>query len=372
MKRTLFLLAFLFVAACGPGNGNKKPAAEPAVASDEIYLTIDAGSMLGIIPLMLLEDIEKQTDKRTYQLVDGILGTSTGAIIGGLLTLPIIDEKPATAEDSIKFYKKAKTHAFNDKNFMPKVEKNSIKDPMINELNSTFKETTLSQAMSRLQIASYEKTPEHKGIYIFDSNEAKNNSALNVLGALAIRASTAIPKFFDEAQFNFDGMERTFVDLANGTDSVFIADPTKLIFDSLPKDKKVTVYSLGTGFSMDKDKEGNNTFELSMKEAGFTKTQNETYEKSTKEGGTIRVIRLNPNLMALRTKINEVFKGPDLNSKDIQLYISIAVDAFDLGPEVVQINAIDSIQAAGEALKSTPGYKAMLEDMKAKAKRVAQ
>jgi hypothetical protein len=85
MKRTLFLLAFLFVSACGqnpeispssPNNPSSDQPSQPDLSlidfpnwkDAEIYLSIDGGSMLGMIPLVLLEDIEKQTNQPIHKL----------------------------------------------------------------------------------------------------------------------------------------------------------------------------------------------------------------------------------------------------------------------------------------------------------------
>jgi uncharacterized protein len=49
-------------------------------------LSIDGGGALGIIPLTVLKNIEKQLNKPIYEVFDLIVGTSVGAIIGGVLS----------------------------------------------------------------------------------------------------------------------------------------------------------------------------------------------------------------------------------------------------------------------------------------------
>jgi hypothetical protein len=51
-------------------------------------LSIDGGGIRGIIPALILAQIEKQTEKPIYKLFDVIAGTSTGAILALGLTRP--------------------------------------------------------------------------------------------------------------------------------------------------------------------------------------------------------------------------------------------------------------------------------------------
>ena len=54
-------------------------------------LSIDGGGIRGIIPAMILAEIERRTGCRTAQLFDLIAGTSTGGVLALGLTVP--DEK---------------------------------------------------------------------------------------------------------------------------------------------------------------------------------------------------------------------------------------------------------------------------------------
>ena len=44
-------------------------------------LSIDGGGIRGLIPAMILEQIEKDTGKRIHEMFDMIAGTSTGGIL---------------------------------------------------------------------------------------------------------------------------------------------------------------------------------------------------------------------------------------------------------------------------------------------------
>ena len=51
-------------------------------------LAIDGGGIRGLIPALVLAEIERRTERRIGELVDLIAGTSTGAIIACALAKP--------------------------------------------------------------------------------------------------------------------------------------------------------------------------------------------------------------------------------------------------------------------------------------------
>jgi patatin-like phospholipase/acyl hydrolase len=69
-------------------------------------LTIDGGGIRGIIPAMVLTEIEKRTNKPIYELFDLIAGTSTGGILASGLTMPADNQQGAkyTAAQMVNIY----------------------------------------------------------------------------------------------------------------------------------------------------------------------------------------------------------------------------------------------------------------------------
>src|SRR5215210_4815135 len=57
-------------------------------------LSIDGGGIRGIIPAMVLAEIEARTGKRSAEMFDLVAGTSTGGILALGLTKPGQDGKP--------------------------------------------------------------------------------------------------------------------------------------------------------------------------------------------------------------------------------------------------------------------------------------
>ena len=70
-------------------------------------LAVDGGGIRGIIPALLLQAIETQTQRRICELFDLVAGTSTGGILALGLTKPGADGKvEMSAQDIIQLYEK--------------------------------------------------------------------------------------------------------------------------------------------------------------------------------------------------------------------------------------------------------------------------
>ena len=70
-------------------------------------LAIDGGGVYGLLPAHVLKYIEKESKKPIAELFDVIMGTSTGALLSVLLTVPDENNKPKyTAANAIDIYRK--------------------------------------------------------------------------------------------------------------------------------------------------------------------------------------------------------------------------------------------------------------------------
>src|SRR3954471_12253634 len=63
-------------------------------------LSIDGGGIRGIIPALVLVELEKRAGKRTFELFDLFAGTSTGGILACALCAP----DPLPASDLVQLY----------------------------------------------------------------------------------------------------------------------------------------------------------------------------------------------------------------------------------------------------------------------------
>ena len=68
-------------------------------------LSIDGGGIRGIIPAMMLQDLEARTGKATADLFDLVAGTSTGGVLAMGLTMAGVDGRPKySASDLVRLY----------------------------------------------------------------------------------------------------------------------------------------------------------------------------------------------------------------------------------------------------------------------------
>src|SRR6201999_861573 len=65
-------------------------------------LAIDGGGIRGILPAMVLSDLERRTNRPIIDLFDLIVGTSTGGLVALALSCPDAEGKPRhTARDIV-------------------------------------------------------------------------------------------------------------------------------------------------------------------------------------------------------------------------------------------------------------------------------
>src|SRR5207244_13387139 len=77
-------------------------------------LSIDGGGIRGILPAMVLSEIEKRTGRRVSALFDLVAGTSTGGILALALTRPSESRTPAyTAAALAKRYEDERPRTFS-------------------------------------------------------------------------------------------------------------------------------------------------------------------------------------------------------------------------------------------------------------------
>lgn len=81
-------------------------------STDKIIISIDGGGMRGIFTLQLLKKLEEIAGAPIYEWADMVAGTSTGAIIAGLITT----KKSAVEIESL--YEKLVTKVFKKRSFL--------------------------------------------------------------------------------------------------------------------------------------------------------------------------------------------------------------------------------------------------------------
>lgn len=214
-------------------------------------LSIDGGGIRGIIPAMVLAEIEKSTGKRIAELFDVIAGTSTGGILALALIKPDAQGKPEyTANNLIKLYKDEgkkifKTEIFNRVKMLAdeKYPNRNIEDV----LQKYFGGTPLSKALTNVVITSYDL--KVRDTYLFKSSKAKEAPSKRDFKMKDVaRATSAAPTYFEPHLVKLPDNSRTLVLVDGG---VFANNPAMCAYveaKTLYKDATdFLVVSIGTG-----------------------------------------------------------------------------------------------------------------------------
>jgi patatin-like phospholipase/acyl hydrolase len=100
-RRMLFGRKASAIAEAGAGLGGVVPPRRRPFR----VLAIDGGGIRGILPAMVLADLERRTNRPIIDLFDMIVGTSTGGLIALALACPGEGGRPRhTARDVIRLY----------------------------------------------------------------------------------------------------------------------------------------------------------------------------------------------------------------------------------------------------------------------------
>ena len=171
--------------------------------SDPIrVLSIDGGGIRGVVPAVILSEIEQLTGKPVAESFDLIAGTSTGGILALALTIPGPGGRPRySARDLIALYEKEGTRIFH----RPKwhwlrplrillKEKYPV-DGLEAVLAEYFGDCRLKDAVTEVIVTSYET--ERRFPFFFKSRHAKTKAGYDFPMKEIARATSAAPTYFE-------------------------------------------------------------------------------------------------------------------------------------------------------------------------------
>eukprot|EP00250_Pteridium_aquilinum_P010983 c19764_g1_i3 orf=207-1295(-) len=184
-------------------------------------LSIDGGGIRGVIPATILEFLEEELqildgpNVRIADYFDVIAGTSTGGLLGGILSAPDDKGRPLfTAKDAMEFYTKQGPNIFAKRgipfltqllgpkyspNFLEKALKENLKD-------LKMKDTLTELLVPTFDIKIMQPT-------IFSTAEAKQDESKNAYVRDVLRGTSAAPTYFPPYLFHTTtstGEERAF------------------------------------------------------------------------------------------------------------------------------------------------------------------
>jgi patatin-like phospholipase/acyl hydrolase len=208
-------------------------------------LAIDGGGIRGLIPAIVLADLERRTGRRTAEMFDLIAGTSTGGILACGLTRPGDGGAPVfSAADLIGLYESEGPEIFH-RSLLKRIE--SV-DGYVDEryddigLNAALRRyldgTRLSEAVTDLFITAYEI--ERREAFFFRSSRARTDPTYDFSFVDTARATSAAPTYFEPVRVS---------DVAGAAS--YALNPAMCAFAELAaggrRDEIELVVSLGTG-----------------------------------------------------------------------------------------------------------------------------
>jgi patatin-like phospholipase/acyl hydrolase len=193
-------------------------------------LSIDGGGIRGIIPALVLAEIERRTGRRIGELVDLIAGTSTGAIIACALAKP----DPMPARRLAELYETEGPRIF-DRSLRKKIisvggliDERYDSTGLVDVLTRWLGPARLADAQPPLLLTAYDLERRRAVLLRADDDVTLIDAA---------HASSAAPSYFEPVPL--DGA--TLVD-----GGVFATNPAVLAFAEAGTDLELLV-SLGTG-----------------------------------------------------------------------------------------------------------------------------
>jgi predicted acylesterase/phospholipase RssA len=210
-------------------------------------LSIDGGGIRGIIPAMVLAELERLTGRRTAGLFDLIAGTSTGGILACALTKPGEDGAPQwRAADLVGLYEKEGPRIFSRSVFHRIRSVEGLADekypsgPIDEVMREYLGDACLKDALTRVLITSYEV--ERRMPFFFKSWRAQQDSYYDFSMCHVARATSAAPTYFE--------VERVPPDWSLIDGGVFANNPAMCAYAEavrLGLGPDIRVVSLGTG-----------------------------------------------------------------------------------------------------------------------------
>ena len=168
-------------------------------------LSIDGGGIRGIIPALILAELERRTGKPVAKLFDLVAGTSTGGILAVGLTMPGTKRKPKySAHDLVSLYEEDGDDIFHrSKWHQVRALGNLAEEKYPSEgiervLAERFGKALLSEVITNVLVTAYDI--ELRQPHFFKSDRARKYPDRNFFLADVARATSAAPTYFEPAQ----------------------------------------------------------------------------------------------------------------------------------------------------------------------------
>jgi patatin-like phospholipase/acyl hydrolase len=190
-------------------------------------LSIDGGGIRGLIPALVLAEIERRTGRRTAELFDLIAGTSTGGILACGLTRPGPDGSPLHSAEALAEIYRTEGPKIFDRSLLKRITSveglldERYDDSGLNAaLDAYLGETRLKEAVCDVMLPAYDI--KDRFAFFFRSSRARTNDEYDFSMAAAARATAAAPSYFEPVEVTDAAGARTYPLIDGG---VFAVNP---------------------------------------------------------------------------------------------------------------------------------------------------
>src|SRR5215216_4697374 len=204
-------------------------------------LAIDGGGIRGLIPALVLTELERRAGRRVFELFDLIAGTSTGGILACALCAP----DPLPASELVALYEEERPNIFDRSLFQRIKSADGLLDEKYDDaaldraLERFLGHKRLAETRPDLIVPSYDTALP--GPYFFKSSKARDATEDDFPLSIVARATSAAPTYFEPVEAG----DRSLVD--GGVFATYRAMCALAEALNVVSPKDVVVVSLGTG-----------------------------------------------------------------------------------------------------------------------------
>lgn len=204
-------------------------------------LAIDGGGIRGLIPALVLAELERRSGRRVFELFDVIAGTSTGGILACAMCAP----DPLPAEEVAAIYEEEGPTIFDRSVWQRIRSAEGLLDEKYDAgaldraLERFLGDKRLADTVPELIVPAYDMT--EPGPFFFKTRTARERRAEDFPLTVVARATAAAPTYFEPLPVG----ERALVD-----GGVYAVNPAMSAFAEVLRfhpSADVVLLSLGTG-----------------------------------------------------------------------------------------------------------------------------
>jgi uncharacterized protein len=216
-------------------------------------LCIDGGGIRGLIPALVLAEIERRTGRRTADMVDLVAGTSTGGVLACGLTRPGTDGRTRfSAEELAGIYVEEGPRIFR-RGLLKRivsvegwVDERYDDDGLNTALERYLGDATLSDALTDVFVTAYDI--HDRFAFFFRSARARQDPTSDFPMVQVARATSAAPSYFEPARATDVAGAHTYPLVDGG---VYAVNPSMCAYADVVRSGRAgdleLMLSLGTG-----------------------------------------------------------------------------------------------------------------------------